>query len=273
MKAKRNTEGLAKSAELKRQECFEKVDKGIKQLLKEKRTINFNAVAEASGVSKAWLYKEPEVKSRIEHLRNQSRQGKRLPRKISASEASLKALNDTLRARVKKLDAENRDLRRQNEVAYAQVIRVRELEKQVERLEAENRRLKATGGTQSVRKPELHSKLESLGVQMNSTLEGLINETPDGIVETAIDSLKEAQSSGNVVNPGGFLNKAIRDCWQPNEGAQQKDELAEFNEWWKWAYDQKLVKAATQINGIQHVPTINDEWVAFEVMEEAVPEG
>lgn len=69
-------------------------------------------------MSKAWLYKEPEVKTRIDQLRSQSRQGKKLPRKISATEASTKALNATLQGRVKKLDAENRELRRQNEVAY-----------------------------------------------------------------------------------------------------------------------------------------------------------
>ena len=142
MKVKRNTNGLKQNAQAKRLEAFEKVDQGIKQLLKDKQTINFNRVAEVAGVSKAWLYKEPDVKSRIEHLRDQSKQGKKLPRKISATEASTRALNVTLQARVKKLEAENRQLRKQNEVAYGQVIRVRGLEKQIEQLQDINKRLK-----------------------------------------------------------------------------------------------------------------------------------
>lgn len=89
---------------------------------------------------------------------------------------------------------------------------------------------------------------------------------------TAIQTLKQSQADGNVHNPGGFLHRAISDCWGPNEKVSHTNqELANFNDWWTWAYDQKLVKAATQIDGIQHVLTANDEWVAFEVMQEAFP--
>ncbi|EGD51936.1 hypothetical protein TheetDRAFT_1180 [Thermoanaerobacter ethanolicus JW 200] len=49
---KRNTEGLAKAREKKSEECQERVDKAIQQLLKEKEKINFNSVAERANVSK-----------------------------------------------------------------------------------------------------------------------------------------------------------------------------------------------------------------------------
>ena len=55
MKVKRNADGLRRNAQKKRQETFEKVDKAIRQLVKDRKPVTFNAVAEVAGVSKAWL--------------------------------------------------------------------------------------------------------------------------------------------------------------------------------------------------------------------------
>lgn len=270
MKAKRNTNGLKENAKAKRKEAFDKVDEGIKTLLREKRAINFNRVAEASGVSKAWLYKEPDIKARIEHLRNQSAQGKKLPRKISATEASTKALNAALQARVKKLDAENRELRRQNEVAYGQVIRVRELERQIERLMSENKELKGQSAIQPVGEVGFEEELQKLGIRINPTLQRLISGTPSGIVESAIQALHEAQGKNEVKNPAGYLNKAISEAWNPNESLQENDELTQFNEWWPMARKQGLVIASEQIDGVLHICTAGQKWVPFSEARESL---
>jgi len=264
VKVKRSVEGLKKNAQAKRQEAFNKVEKGIQTLIKEKRTINFNQVAEASGVSKAWLYKEPEIKERIEHLRAQSKRGKKLPRKISATEASTRAINATLKARVKKVEAENRELRRQNETVYSQLLRLRELEKQVELLKAENQKLKDRPNTLPTEKKVFKSELEKLGVQINSTIQQLINGTPSGIVEAAMQALREAQSRNAVNNPNGWLYQAITEAWQPNESLQNNSELAQFNEWWPEARKQGLVIASEQRNGVLYVCTANQDWISFE---------
>jgi DNA repair exonuclease SbcCD ATPase subunit len=267
MAVKRSVEGLRESAQKKRQETFEKVERGIQQLIKEKRRINFNTVVEASGVSKAWLYKEPEVKSRIEQLRAQSTGTKKIPPRQQTSDKSKDALIKTLKDRIKRLVAENQELRQQNQVAYGQVIKAKELERKIERLESENAKLR--GKTSEGESTTVD--LSDLGVEMNSTLERLINETPEGIVATAIESLRAATITGNVQNPGGFLNRAIRDAWRPNEAHQQKSEMEEFNQWWKWAYPQGLVKAATQFDGIQHVMTPEGKWVPFDKAVEENP--
>ena len=121
-----------------------------------------------------------------------------------------KALNKTLQARLKKTEAENQELRRQNEAAYGQVIRVREMERQVERLKAENKRLKSQPATSKVAEPGFDTELDDLGVRMNSALNQLISEIPRGIAQGAIETLREAQGFSEVKNLGGFLNKAIR---------------------------------------------------------------
>lgn len=270
-RVKRNTEGLRQNAQKKREETFEKVEDAIRQLIKEKRRINFNTVVEASGVSKAWLYKEPEIRTRIEQLRKQGGGGNQ-PVKRPTSDSSKDALLKTFKERIKKLEAENHDLRRQNEIASSYMLKVRQLEQQIRRLETENERLRSNGGQQiqSQTSSDRERSLRELGVMLNSTLVRLMQETPDGIIDTAVDSLKEATKRGRVENPGGFLNKAIRDAWQPNGVYQEKADIQEFNEWWKWAYKKGLVKAATQFDGIQHVLTAENAWIPFEEARHAI---
>lgn len=257
---------LRQSAQAKRKEAFEKVDAGIKKLLKEGKPINFSQVVAASGVSRAWLYKEPEVKARIDQLRAQSTQGKKLPRKISATEASTKALNATLKARVKRVEAENRELRRQNETVYGQLLRLRELERQVERLKAKNEGLKEQLVSLPVAEKGLISELQELGIRMNPTIQRLIDGTPAGIVESAMQALREAQMKNEVKNPSGWLHKAITEAWQPNEAFQENSELVRFNEWWPRARKQGLVIASEQRNGTLYVCTAGQEWLPFSEM-------
>ncbi|PSN13301.1 hypothetical protein C7293_16505 [filamentous cyanobacterium CCT1] len=266
MKIERNVKGLRESAKRKRDQALEKVEAGIKKLVKEQRPINFNTVAEASAVSKAWLYKQPEVRQRIEYLRSQPGSRQKPPPKHRASDESLKAIIQTLKSRVKRLEEKNRDLTQQNQVAYGQVLRVRELERQLARLEEENQRLceRPDLGISKLTAKGSLPILKILGVEMNSTLARLIDETPEGIVSTAIKTLQEAIPTGKVLNPGGFLNKAITDAWKPNGKYLKSSQMDDFNAWWKWAHGQGLVKAATQIDGAQHVLTAHEEWIPFD---------
>jgi CHAT domain-containing protein len=66
-----NTEGLRKYAEGKTKIALDKVDKAIRELSLKGERINFNSVMVKSGVSKAFLYSNEEVKERIELLKKQ----------------------------------------------------------------------------------------------------------------------------------------------------------------------------------------------------------
>jgi predicted RNase H-like nuclease (RuvC/YqgF family) len=96
----RNTAGLCQNAQKKREKAFEKVNAGIQKLLEEKQKINFNTVAAAAGVSKAWLYKEPSVKAQVEELRDKTQ-----PQQTKNS--SLVELENKLKI----LEAENLELK------------------------------------------------------------------------------------------------------------------------------------------------------------------
>ena len=65
-----NTKGLKEYAKQRSQIALDKVDKAIRELSLTEQKINFNSVSQLSGVSKTFLYKNEEVKKRIEDLRD-----------------------------------------------------------------------------------------------------------------------------------------------------------------------------------------------------------
>jgi predicted RNase H-like nuclease (RuvC/YqgF family) len=115
----RNLDGLRAHAQEKARETARRAEAAIAYLLKEHRPVNFKTVAEAAGISTAWLYGNETIKQRIMHLRAQQQPSVqvRIPPREQASSASKDAMIAALRQRVKKLEEENRDLKRQAEVA------------------------------------------------------------------------------------------------------------------------------------------------------------
>lgn len=139
----RNTEGIKAAAQKKREAAFAKTEEAIKTLIREKKPVNFESVAEAAGVTRAWLYKQPEIRSRIEFLRQQQSPKKALPPALKASDASKDAVIKTLKQRIKKLEDENKELRRQVEVAYGlmQPEALESFDLEILELRKENQRL------------------------------------------------------------------------------------------------------------------------------------
>ena len=60
--------------EARKAKTIQRVDESIRRLVKAKDGINFNSVSTDSGVSKATLYNNPEIRMRIESLRQQQAQ-------------------------------------------------------------------------------------------------------------------------------------------------------------------------------------------------------
>lgn len=122
MTHQRNTNGLRQSAQSRHQQAVRRAEEGISRLLQERKPINFNTVAETANVSTAWLYRIPEIRQRIEHLRQQPHTQYMIPSKEKASDASKNAMLTALRNRVKALEAENQELKHQLELIYGQLL-------------------------------------------------------------------------------------------------------------------------------------------------------
>ncbi|MGG5758502.1 DUF6262 family protein [Bacillus toyonensis] len=103
---------------------YQRVDEAIKRLIKANQTINFNSVSKEASVSKATLYNNKDFRSRIETLRNQQSQvptPKQVKREMN--ESNKDALIASLKRKNKKLEDENKKLREQLKVAYADVYK------------------------------------------------------------------------------------------------------------------------------------------------------
>jgi hypothetical protein len=117
---KRNTAGIMAHAHSRKEHKRKGVEEAITTLLREQKPINFNTVAKAAHVSKAYLYGQPDLRERIEALRQQSveqmvrERATRSPAKTDASRDLVILAKDR---RIKELEAENRQLKKQLQVA------------------------------------------------------------------------------------------------------------------------------------------------------------
>lgn len=102
----------------------QKVDKAIQRLIKSQKSINFNSVANESGVTKATLYNNPNIKERIEGLRlQQSKVPTPSQVKRELDENNKDAIIASLKRRIKKLEEENKELKEQVKISYADIYK------------------------------------------------------------------------------------------------------------------------------------------------------
>lgn len=117
-----NTEPLLRSIEDKKQKTKQKVESTIKEMIKQKEKINFNSVSAKSGVSKPFLYKYSEIRSRIETLRKQEEKLDS-PNQVkrNMTEHSKDVIIASLRKKVMHLEEENKKLKDQLKVEWAAI--------------------------------------------------------------------------------------------------------------------------------------------------------
>jgi hypothetical protein len=123
MTHQRNTEGLSAAAKNRRQDTIKRVNTAIHILLSERKTINFNSVAKTANVGKTWLYKEADIKEIILKYRDKNSEQKITNKSNQSSNASKESLLRMLQNRVKEVEIENRELKKQIGILYGQLIK------------------------------------------------------------------------------------------------------------------------------------------------------
>ena len=117
-------EQLRKVHETRKASTFQKVDEAIQMLIRASENINFNSVAIEAGVSKATLYNHKELRERIDGLRKQQAHAptsKQIKRELDDNNKD--AIIASLRRRIMKAEGENKQLREQLKVAYADIYK------------------------------------------------------------------------------------------------------------------------------------------------------
>ena len=223
---------LKQVQENRKQDAKNRVDRALEKLQGLKAKINFHTVAKEAKVSVSYLYKYPEIKQHIAQLRSQQNSIPVKPIAKPSSTSQAKIIT-RLQEKLKKLEADNQELKRENKVIAGQLTRFHILEDQVKRLQQQNEDLKIKLKEQeidkklipinkkfdskSLNKARIKSELETLGIELNSTLNQTIKRASSDIVLDAIEALKEQLSKQNISNPGGWLNKAIKEGWTKAE--------------------------------------------------------
>lgn len=107
-----NISGLIKYAEMKKEKTIERVDIAIKKIILDKHKVNFNSVAQVSGVSKAYLYKNMQIRERIEALRQQTSTSFKSS-KGAMTESSKDIVIISKDKKIRDLKEENKNLKKQ----------------------------------------------------------------------------------------------------------------------------------------------------------------
>ena len=99
---------------------YNKYQQAIDYLKSYGKAINFNSVSQISGLSKTTLYNNAEIRIEIESYRdNVPTSASKARRKAELSDANSKAIIDSLKRKIISLQEENKELKRQLEVAYS----------------------------------------------------------------------------------------------------------------------------------------------------------
>ena len=268
---------LKATAQQKKQQALERTEQAIRRLLQGDNRINFSSVAQEAGVSVSYLYKYTEIKERIQALRQHPNSGKKRMPSSPPSDRSRAVIIDQLRRRIQRLEAENQQLRQQQEAIYGRFYQLQaSVQPEVEGLRQANASLKAENTwlnaqlalsdspapasvisplSDSDTKPgqsfeadsQIQAELTRLGIELNPTLNRTIDSTTPETVLAAIEALKEALADGPISKPGGWLKRAIEESWRPNQPIPDKGltgELNQFSQWFDLARSKGLVAAS-----------------------------
>ena len=116
-----DTAGIKAAAKKKSDETLTKVLDALKIMEEQSLSINFNSVSNFTGVTKAWLYKQTEVKDLIDKARGTKNN---LLMQDQAVQLGLKNKEiDILTKQNKHLREQITELRQQLEVAYAEIYK------------------------------------------------------------------------------------------------------------------------------------------------------
>ena len=240
----------------RKQDCIDRTEKAISKLLQNNEIVSFGAIARIANVSVSYLYKYPEIKERIQDIRDQQvKNARKLTRPQTASEKSKQVMIKQLRERINTLEWEKKELKKQNEKMTGELYQIgikldlfdrvkQETIRQAEEIKKLKFELESTKNELSVCQSKLlesnpkvtpikqklkHSvtatliddslkaKLSNLGIRLNSTLKKIILSCTQQEINNAISAVEEYLATDKKVkSKAGLLRTALEEAWTPN---------------------------------------------------------
>jgi hypothetical protein len=117
-----NSAALADSARHRHELTRAKAIRAIRELDKSGTPVTFEQVARSAGISRSWLYSQPDIRGQIQQLRASSQRAPApIPASQRASDASLIRRLQAATQRARQLEQENQQLRRELAQALGQL--------------------------------------------------------------------------------------------------------------------------------------------------------
>jgi hypothetical protein len=107
-----NSRHVIAAAYRRSQEAQQRAAAALRRMATAGLPVSFDTVAREAGVSRSWLYTQPQLRAEIERLRQRQRSSRRIvPEPQRASDASVRTRLTVAHERVRELQADNRRLR------------------------------------------------------------------------------------------------------------------------------------------------------------------
>jgi hypothetical protein len=207
-------------------------------------------------------------------LRRQQEENAKPVKPQLRTEKSSQAIINQLKNRIKTLDADKKELTKQNEALTGRLYSLGNTQDMIARLNGENERLKSEveklkaelaatqkelnncqqrlvssnpkitsleekrtnkSSTDEI-SDELKSQFNEVGIRLNKTLIKLIRSVSEPQVINALSVVKEALTVGKVKSKAGLFRKALEEAWTPNESNAEREANAVRSTFAEW-YD------------------------------------
>ena len=148
----KQAEVLRRTQAKRKEQKKEQVLKAIQELQKQKKPLTFKNIATVAGCSVSYLYKWDDIKAYIHELQQQKEttlnsleepEGKDRPH-------SLKTLHQVAKDKIRKLEDEIKELKRQNEILRGHVAEIYEMRDENERLRTQLRELTTSNSSNKI---------------------------------------------------------------------------------------------------------------------------
>jgi hypothetical protein len=109
-----NTRHLKAAARRRSEHTRKQAVKALRRLDATGAAVNFDAVAREAGISRSWLYAQPDIRAEIHRLRQRRQPAAStpaVPHQQRASDASLLRRLEAATERIRRLEQDNRELR------------------------------------------------------------------------------------------------------------------------------------------------------------------
>jgi hypothetical protein len=110
-----NSRFLVQAARRRSHATRERAIRALRRLAAAGEPVTFDAVARTAGVSRSWLYAQPDLRLEIGRLRTHHQQGQERASSAPAVPARQRASDASLRQRLEAVNAEIRRLRQENQ--------------------------------------------------------------------------------------------------------------------------------------------------------------